>query len=101
MNNDITFTPEEIEVLRISAEMTAHYLRAEGLRFKPYQVKRYEFAKEWAEGNHWTSKKAVAWAARIKRELLTRRRGDTETRGNDSAGSAGGTTSGSACGKRS
>ena len=94
----ITFTAAEIEVLRRSAEMTEQYLRSEGLRFKPYQVKRYEFAKEWAEGNHWNSKKSTAWAEKIKRELkaakdLMRRRG--------SAGSAGATTSGSACGKRS
>jgi len=85
----ITFTTEEIEVLRRSAEMTRTIIKNIGGTFESYQEKRYEFAKDWAEGNHWTSKKSVAWAERIKREVRSLMQ---------SAERAAATTSGSACG---
>lgn len=88
----VEFTAAEIEILRQTAEAAREIIKGVGGRFESYQEKRYEFAKEWAEGNHWNSKKSIAWAERIKREvkalMLLR----------NSAGNAAGTTSGSACG---
>ena len=91
----IQFTTSEIEVLRISAEMTGQYLKSAGLHFKPYQIKRYEFALEWNKDNVFHTKRTRVWAEKIKRELKGARE---MMRSKSFAAPAAGTTSGSACG---
>lgn len=66
---EVTFTPEDIEILRQSAERGRGRMFTLGLRGRSYEEERYEFAKDWAEGNHWNTARTRNWAAKIKREL--------------------------------
>lgn len=88
----VQFTAEDLELLRRSADAGRAMMFNLGRRGKSYQEKRYEFAKDWAEGNHWNTKRTREWAQDIREELEQMRA--------VAAARAAGTTSGSACGKR-
>ena len=65
----IQFTAEDIDLLRASADVGRAMMFTMRRRGKSYQEKRYEFAKDWAEGNHWNTKRTREWARDIRKEL--------------------------------
>lgn len=71
---EITFTAEDLELLRQAAVAAATMIHNVGCRFESYQEASYQFAKEWAEGNRWNTPKTRAWARRIEGDLVRMRR---------------------------
>jgi hypothetical protein len=69
VQEEITFTFEDLELLRVATDIGRATMFKFGLRGKSYEERRYEFAKEWAEGNRWNTARTRAWARDIKREL--------------------------------
>ena len=65
----IIISMEDLTLLKESAEIGRARMFAAGLRGKSYQEKRYEFAKEWAGGNHWNTRSTREWARNILIEL--------------------------------
>jgi hypothetical protein len=66
---DITFTADDLDLLRKSADIGRAMMFNARLRGKSPQEKSYEFAKDWAEGNHWNTKRTREWAKEIKKRL--------------------------------
>ncbi|MEK6744268.1 MAG: hypothetical protein AABZ15_11680 [Nitrospirota bacterium] len=69
VREEIQFTAEDLARLRSSAESAAAIARRHGCRDATYQERRWEFAKDWAAGNRWNTKKSWNWAREIKKEL--------------------------------
>lgn len=67
----ITFTPAEIEILRLEAEHERELVKASGIRGIPMllQEARLQFAEEVNRGNMWNTIRAHRFAAAIRRHL--------------------------------
>lgn len=70
----ITFTPDDLALLRASADVARTTIQNTGCHFESYQEKRHTFAREWMEGRAWHTEKSLSWAQEIKRELAEMRK---------------------------